>query len=375
MLFPIIRIDSSEAQKLDMAIALQKIYYQPAGYHRTAKKLYEASQKTGYDFTLDEVRDWLERQAVHQIHKPRPRYIPRASFSSITTPNEVHQADILYMPYDKVGRITYLFCLNIVDVASRYKASIPIGAYSVKDRLGILTSKTIALALEKVYDDPECPLVWPETFLTDKGPEFRGDCEKLMREHGVKIQKAKSKRTMGIVERFNRTLTEKLFRSQDASDLLTLHLEGRSRVWVKNLSIVVKDINNSITCQLGISPVEALEKNMVIAKPSYPRDGPIGFDEEKLSGDMLVRYLLYPSDLEGGRRRAGDLNWSPHIYHICQSMVQKNQPVLYWLEEVPFGLVDYDDYTVKRPERSFVKEELMIIPFDTELPPQWVLTN
>ena len=56
-------------------------------------------------------------------------------------------------------------------------------------------------------------------------------------------------------------------------------------------------------------------------------------------------------------------------------MVQKNQLVLYWLEEVPFGLVDDDDYVVKRPKRSFVKEELMIIPFDTELPPQWVLTN
>ena len=159
MLIPIIQIDSDEARKLDVSIALQRIYYQPAGYYRTAKKLYEASQKTGYDFTLDEVRDWLERQAVHQIHKPHPRYIPRASFSSITTPNEVHQADILYMPYDKVGRITYLFCLNIVDVASRYKASVPIGAYSVKDRLGILTSKTIALALEKVYDDPMCPIV------------------------------------------------------------------------------------------------------------------------------------------------------------------------------------------------------------------------
>src|SRR5438045_388857 len=295
MLFPIIRIDSSEAQKLDMAIALQKIYYQNAGYHRTDKKVNEASQKTEYDFTLDEVRDWLEKQAVHQIHKPCPRYIPRASFSSITTPNKVHQADILYMPYDKVGRITYLFCLNIVDVASRYKASVPIGAYSVRDRQGILTSKTIALALEKVYDDPVCPLVWPKTFLTDKGPEFRGDCEKLMKEHDIKIQKAKSKRTMGIVERFNRTLTEKLFRSQDASDLLTLHLEGRSRVWVKNLPIVVMDINNSITRQLGISPVEALEKNMVIAKPSYLRNGPVGFDEEELSGDVLVRYLLYTS--------------------------------------------------------------------------------
>ncbi|GBB93245.1 hypothetical protein RclHR1_21380005, partial [Rhizophagus clarus] len=116
---------------------------------------------------------------------------------------------------------------------------------------------------------------------------------------------------------------------------------------------------------IGISPVEAIEKEEVFAKPSYSRDGPIGFDEEKLSSDVLVRYLLYPGELEGGRRRAGDLNWSPHIYHILESMVQKNQPVLYWLED--------DDGN--GPQRSFVREELMVIPFDTELPPQWILTK
>ena len=89
---------------------------------------------------------------------------------------------------------------------------------------------------------------------------------------------------------------------------------------------------------------------------------------------MLVRYLLYSSDQEGGRHRAGDLNWSSHIYHIRQSMVQKNQLILYWLEEVPFGLIDDDDYVLKRPKRSFVREELQIIK-DVQLPPQWVLTN
>jgi hypothetical protein len=94
---------------------------------------------------------------------------------------------------------------------------------------------------------------------------------------------------------------------------LTLHLNKVSRVWVKNLPIVVEYINNSITCQLGISPTDAIEKKEVLAKPSYPQDGPIGFDEEKLSGDVLVRYLLYPSDLEGGRRRARDLNWSTYL--------------------------------------------------------------
>lgn len=47
------------------------------------------------------------------------------------------------------------------------------------------------------------------------------------------------------------------------------------------------------------------------------------------------------------------------------SLTQKNQPVLYWL-------IDNDG---KELEKSFVREELLVIPDDTELPPQWVLTN
>ena len=129
-----------------------------------------------------------------------------------------------------------------MDVASRYKASVPIGARSVVDRQGILTSNTIARAFGKVYDDPECPLVWPKLLITDRGSEFKGDCEKLLKDHNVDFQKAKSKYTMGIVERFNRTLTEKLFLSQDASDILTLHLDKRSRAWIKNLPIVVRKL-------------------------------------------------------------------------------------------------------------------------------------
>ncbi|CAB4415449.1 unnamed protein product [Rhizophagus irregularis] len=219
------------------------------------------------------------------------------------------------MPYDKVGHVTYLFCLNIVDIASRYKESVPIGSTSVKDRQGILTSHTIARAFEKVYDDTTCPLTWPKLLITDKGSEFKG--------------------------------------------------KTRSRVWVKNLPIAVESINNSVTQQLGISPAVAIKKSRVSSRSSYPRDGPVGYEEEKLPPDISVRYLLEPNDLEGGRRRAGDMNWSPKIYHIHMSLTQKNQPVLYWL-------IDDDG---KESERSFVREELLVIPDDTELPPQWVLTN
>src|SRR5271170_1251149 len=88
MSIPIIQIDSEEARKIDVTSVLRRIYYQPSGYQRTAKKLLmTASAKNAeYDFIIDEVKDWLERQAVHQIHKPRPKYIPRARLSSITMP-------------------------------------------------------------------------------------------------------------------------------------------------------------------------------------------------------------------------------------------------------------------------------------------------
>jgi hypothetical protein len=76
-------------------------------------------------------------------------------------------------------------------------------------------------------------------------------------------------------------------------------------------------------------------------------------------------YLLEPSEYEGEKRRATDINWSSKIYNIRESLVQKNQPVLYWLE----------DDEGNGPERSFVREELQIIPPDIEYPPQWVLAN
>lgn len=41
---------------------------------------------------------------------------------------------LMIMPYDKIDQITYLFYFNIVDVTLRYKASISIGTYSVKNR-------------------------------------------------------------------------------------------------------------------------------------------------------------------------------------------------------------------------------------------------
>ena len=74
---------------------------------------------------------------------------------------------------------------------------------------------------------------------------------------------------------------------------------------------------------------------------------------------MRVRYLYAPG--EGGeRRRATDPIWSLGIYNLIRSVVSSDQPVLYYLSS-------------GAPKRGFVREELQVVPDDTELPPKSVL--
>jgi len=61
---PIISIDPKIAHKLDIAIELRKLYYNPQGYYRTAEKLRDACKKAGNHFSLVDVRGWLDKQAL-----------------------------------------------------------------------------------------------------------------------------------------------------------------------------------------------------------------------------------------------------------------------------------------------------------------------
>jgi len=95
----------------------------------------------------------------------------------------------------------------------------------------------------------------------------------------------------------------------------------RCQAWVKNLSIFLVELDNSVTQLLDISFAEAQKKEHIFAKPSKSQKGPIEFDEFRLSYDVLVRYLLNPGKLEGERRRVTDCNWFSQVYHIKESLI------------------------------------------------------
>ena len=65
------------------------------------------------------------KPSIFQIYLPAPRYVPRPKFE-VATPNSVHQADLLFLPHDKLRRKTYKYALTVVDIASRYKEAEPL---------------------------------------------------------------------------------------------------------------------------------------------------------------------------------------------------------------------------------------------------------
>ena len=121
-------------------------------------------------------------------------------------------------------------------------------------------------------------------------------------------------RDQGIVERFNRTLAERLFEHQQAQELL-MTLSERSREWVKRLSAVIAALNGKVMRLTRMRPSYAIRAQSVVQKPSSMVPGsPVGFREQKLPSGAGVRYLYQPGELEGGCRQATDPVWSLDVY-------------------------------------------------------------
>ena len=254
-------------------------------------------------------------------------------------PNDIHQADIFYLPHDKFKTKTYKYALNIVDVASRYK-----GSYQLTTK----NAKEVAQTFQWIYENT--PLNFPKTLIVDDGKEFYGDTTKLMEKHDVIIQRGdpSQHRSQGIVERFNRTLADRLFTYQYHKELEDPSKSNRE--WVSRLQNVVSALNNEKTRLTGMKPVDAIKQTLVEQGFSQPTKY---YEEKLLDVGTKVRYLYEPGELEGyqykgeRRKRSTDPIWSVDVYKIKDRYIQKHQPTLYYLDD--------------GPKRSFIFEELQTI--------------
>ena len=317
----------------------EQIYCSDDGYWRGKSAIQKLSRASGS--TKEEAEKWLLKQPLYQIYLPAPKYIPRpnASMSLFAKPNDIHHSDLLSLPHDKFKKNTYKYALNIVDVASRYK-----GSYQLTTK----NSKEVAQAFQWIYENT--PLTYRKTLTVDDGKEFYGDTTKLMEKHNVIIQKGNPSQhcSQGIMERFNRTLADRLFSYQYHKELEDPPKSNRE--WVSRLQNVVSTLNNEKTRLIGMKPVDAIKQTLVKQGFSQPTKK---YEEKLLDIGTKVRYLYEPGELEDyqykgeRRKRSTDPIWSVDVYRIKGRYVQKQQPTLYYLDG--------------GPKQSFVFEELQPI--------------
>ena len=210
------------------------------------------------------------------------------------------------------------------------------------------------------------PLTYPKIFQCDNGSEFKGEVTMMVEKHEVKIGQVTTKDEhthTAFVEALNKIHAERLLKVQDAQELNDgpsgprvsgPHPEKVSATWVKHLCGLVEELNDMQTEMIGMKPKDAivLDEVPLVKLESYP-------PEEVLPEDGLYRYLLQPDEEHDDQWcRATDRIWSKGTYRLREIVKNPGNCVMYYLAD--------------GPERAFVSEELMLIPEDTELPPDYV---
>ena len=111
-------------------------------------------------------------------------------------------------------------------------------------------------------------------------------------------------------------------------------------------------MNNTVSSMIGMKPKDAIKLNNVPLDKIYT-------EKTVLPKDGLYRYLYQPGEQHRNqKRRVIGLIWSKNTYRLDRIVQDPGNRVLYYLQD--------------GPDRAFVREELMHISEDSQVPPDWV---
>lgn len=208
---------------------LREIYYNPsnpAGYG-SAQKLYEAAKLKDKEFTKEEIDKWLSKQRAHFLSKTVKKF-PRRKVL-VRGVQHQYQADLMDFAAIANHNYNYKYVLTVIDCFSRKAFAKPITS-----KKGFVLRRALAEAFEK--------LGVPKKLQTDQGSEFfNQDVRQMLRSKGVAHFFTNQELKAQMVERFNRTLRNKIAKHIFAKDNLR---------FAPHISDFIDSYNNSVHSSL-----------------------------------------------------------------------------------------------------------------------------
>ena len=178
---------------------LEKLYYEfdrPSALGGV-QKLYRGARQ--YGLTRSQVLQWLQQQPGYTLHKP-PRKRFRRNRVFVNGLDEQWQADLADLQTLSRWNRGYKYLLTCIDVLSKYAWVVPL-----KSRSGA--------ALVAAFTDIFKQGRKPERLQTDAGTEFMNrSFQTFLKNHDVRHFVTYNETNAQVVERFNRTLKNILWR-------------------------------------------------------------------------------------------------------------------------------------------------------------------
>ena len=187
----------------------------------------------------DVVGRWLSFEDAYTLHKPvRRRFTRRRTL--VGGIDHQWQADLIDVHQLKRDNEGYVYLLTCIDVFSKYAWVVPL-----KDKTG----RSLTTAFREIFSSRR-----PFKLQTDKGTEFKNRVvQKYLREVGVDFFTTENDDIKAsVVERFNRTLKERLWR---------YFTQARSTRYLDVLPSMVSAYNRSFHGAIGRAPSEVTVQN------------------------------------------------------------------------------------------------------------------
>lgn len=247
----------------------------------------------------------VKRQIVNEIHRYARKNFERRKTDMIGIA-DTYQIDLVEMiPYARSNH-DFKYILTAIDIFSKFAWAVPIKTKKGKD---------VTRAMSSILDTSPVP----RNIHSDMGKEFyNAEFQQLMQRYGINHYSTFSTKKAAIVERFNRTLKNKMWRE--------LHYNG-SYKWIDLLDDIIDIYNHTKHRTIKMRPCDVNsdnEKDLLHSVYIYKNMLPL---KHQFKVGDFVRISKYRSVFQKGY----EPQWTTEIFSIAK--VRATNPVTYLLRD------------------------------------------